>query len=262
VRKTLAALAAYKIQNIVAAPQSLLKFTEEIESHPGYCSPLAAAFSAGGMEARSAERIRARLCSNLTVGHMALDATMIASMPSRFASGIPGAAGYVLPGVTVEIVDDQDNALPPGQDGNLRIRSDYGVKEYLDDPDETQWAFRNGWFYPRDRGHLTSEGMLVISRPPESDRAADVERVEQILVQHANVAQCGVIAVANKSGASELCAFVVPRSYLDAEALRNYCRARLPGNLIPSRFIPLSDLPRNESGEVNRVKLPQLLTAE
>jgi long-chain acyl-CoA synthetase len=214
------------------------------------------------MAAPSAERIRAGLSFNLTAGHMALDGTMVASMPPRLAFGIPGAAGYVLPGVTVEIVDDHDHALPPGQDGDLRIRSDCGVKEYLDNPDETRRAFRNGWFYPGDRGHVTSEGMLVISSRPESDRATNVERVEQILVQHANVVQCGVIAVADKAGASELCAFVVPRSYLDAEALRNYCKARLPGNLIPSRFIPLPDLPRNESGELNRVKLLQLLIAE
>jgi non-ribosomal peptide synthetase component E (peptide arylation enzyme) len=162
-RKTLAALAAYKIQNMVASPQNLLKFADALQTSPGYRSELVAVFSSGSLRPGLAEWIRAFLCSNLTIGYVPNDRTMVASMPAQFASQIPGAAGYVLPGVTVEIVDDEDRALPPAREGNLRLRSDYGVTEYFDDPTETQRAFRNGWFYPGDRGQLTSENVLVIS---------------------------------------------------------------------------------------------------
>jgi acyl-CoA synthetase (AMP-forming)/AMP-acid ligase II len=65
--------------------------------------------------------------------------------------------------VLVEIVADDERVLPPGQEGNLRIRSDHGATEYLEDPGETQRAFRDGWFYPGDRGYLTTDNMLVIS---------------------------------------------------------------------------------------------------
>jgi acyl-CoA synthetase (AMP-forming)/AMP-acid ligase II len=257
-RKTLAALAAYNIQNIIAAPQGLLKITDSAESNPGYRSALTAVFSTGGLAAESAERIRARLSSNLTVGYVASDATMVAAMPAQLASGIPGAVGYVLPGVMVEIVDDEDRAVPPGEEGNLRIRSDDGVNGYLDDPSTTQRMFRNGWFYPGDRGRLTSDRVLVLSGGVAQDAAVDVERVEEILSKHANVMQCAVLAV-NESGAEKLCALVVPRSYLDAEALRGYCGALLPSDLVPARFVALSDLPRTNDGKINRGKLPQLL---
>jgi 2,3-dihydroxybenzoate-AMP ligase len=163
IRKTLAAVAAYNIQNMVASPQSLLKFAEAVQSHPKHRSQLAAVFSAGSLRLELSEWVRASLCPNLTVGYLPRDRTMVASMPAQFVSRIPGAVGYVLPGVTVEIVDDQDGALPPYQEGNLRYRSDYAVKEYFDDPDETRREFRDGWFYPGDRGHLTSENVLVIS---------------------------------------------------------------------------------------------------
>jgi 2,3-dihydroxybenzoate-AMP ligase len=127
-----------------------------------------ALFSAGSMAADSSQRVRARLCSNLTMGYVAADATMIAAMPAQFASAIPGAVGYPLPGVTVEVVDDQDRALPRGQNGKLRIRSDYGVTQYLDDPSATQRDFRNGWFYPAARGHLTADDVLVVSTETET----------------------------------------------------------------------------------------------
>jgi acyl-CoA synthetase (AMP-forming)/AMP-acid ligase II len=162
-RKTLAAVAAYNVQNMVSAGQSLLKLAELAKSHPGYRSQLEAVFCAGHLRPERYEIIRAHLCSNLTIGHIASDRTMVASMPAQFASAIPGAVGYVMPGVEVEIVDEQGHAFPPGQKGNVRIRSDHGAKEYVDDPSETQRAFRNGWFYPARRGQLTSDNVMVIS---------------------------------------------------------------------------------------------------
>jgi acyl-CoA synthetase (AMP-forming)/AMP-acid ligase II len=261
-QKTLAALAAYKVQNIVAAPQSLLEFADAVESHPGCCSALAAVFSVRGMGQELSDWVRARLCPNLTVGYVAPDATMVASIPTQFASADPGAGGYVLPGVMVEIVDEQGRVLPPGQDGDLRIRSEYGVQEYFDDPDATRRAFRNGWFYPGARGRLAADNMLVLTGGAANRAMTDVERAEEILSTHANILQCGVLTVANELGTQELCALVVPRSYLDIEALRSYCSARLPTGLAPMRFVTVSDLPRSEDGSIDRTKLPQLLKSQ
>jgi acyl-coenzyme A synthetase/AMP-(fatty) acid ligase len=168
--KTLAALAAYNIQNIITAPQSLLKMAEAMKDHPGYRGKLVAVFSAGQLAAEQCERVCANLCPNLTMGYVARDRTMVASIPAQLASGIPEAVGHVLPGVMVEVVDDQDRSLPPGQNGNLRIRSDYGVREYLDDPTATRSAFRNGWFYPGDRGHLTNSRVLAITKASKTQQ--------------------------------------------------------------------------------------------
>ena len=263
-RKTIAALTIYGVKNLVASQRGLLNFTETIENRPGTHSALEATFSAGTMASQLAtERARARLCPNLTVGYVAADATMVASMPAHFASGVSGATGYVLPGVTVEIVDDRGHVLPPGNEGSVRIRSDYGVTGYFENPADTKRDFRDGWFYPGDRGRLTTENMLILAGSAEGVRTVgeqtDIERIEEILSEHANVVQCGVLAVANESGTDELCAFVVPRSYLDVEALRNYCKAHLPSDLVPSRFVAFFDLPKSDKGKVDRAKLPALL---
>jgi long-chain acyl-CoA synthetase len=228
-RKTLAALADYKVQNIVATPRSLLKFASAVESDPGYRIALTAAFSIRGMTQEKSDWVRARLCANLTVGYVAADATMVASMPAQFASVNPDAVGYVLPGVLVEIVDEQD---------------------------------RNGWFYPGERGHLTEDNMLVLANADQSGAASSVERVEQILSNHVNVMQCCVVTVANELNAEELCALVVSRSYFDAEALRSYSRAHLPAALVPTHFVAVSDLPHNPAGDIDRTKLPELLKSK
>jgi acyl-CoA synthetase (AMP-forming)/AMP-acid ligase II len=183
-------------------------------------------------------------------------------MPAQLGSPMSGAAGYVLPGVVAEIVDEQDCTVPAGQTGNLRIRSEYGVKEYLDDSSATQHAFRDGWFYTGDRGHLTNDNVLVLASAAADYAAVDAERIEEILSKHTNVTQCGVLAVASDSGAQELFALVVPRSYFDAEALRSYCEARLPADLVPARFIAVSNLPQKPHGRIDRAKLPHLLKSQ
>jgi acyl-CoA synthetase (AMP-forming)/AMP-acid ligase II len=160
--KTLAALTAYRVQNIIAGPQTLLKLADAARGYSGWHSAVIAVFCLRGLAEDPANSIRSHLCSNLSVGYVAADATMVASMPF-VASANPGAAGYLLPGIMLEIVDDNDRVLPPGHEGNLRIRSEYGVKEYFEDPEATHRAFRNGWFYPGDRGYLTAEKLLVLS---------------------------------------------------------------------------------------------------
>jgi acyl-CoA synthetase (AMP-forming)/AMP-acid ligase II len=264
VKKTIAALTIYNVKNLVCSPTGLLNFTETIESIPRTHSALEAVFSSGPMQSQfTSERARARLCPNLTIGYVAADATMVASMPAHFASGISGAAGYVVPGVAVEIIDEQGCALPPGNDGNVRIRSDYGVTEYLENPLDTQRTFRDGWFYPGNRGRLTTDNMLILAVAAEDvptvGNETDIGRIEDILSEHTNVLHCGVAAVVNEAGAEELCAFVVPRSYLDVEALRNHCKTRLPSDLVPSRFVAFAELPRSDKGRIDRAKLPALL---
>jgi acyl-CoA synthetase (AMP-forming)/AMP-acid ligase II len=262
---TIKALPIYNVQNMIGSPQSLLNFVEAIKRRPEYRSRLEAVFSSGsGMPKALLQRVRAQLCSNLTTGYDSTEAAMVASMPAHFLPGIDGAVGLVLPGVNVEIVDEDGRALRTGDEGILRIKSEYGVKGYLEDPEETARVFRGGWFYPGDLGYLSKDNTLIISGRATSvlklgGKKINPERIEEIVASHANVMQCGILSVATEAGVDELCALVVPRSYLDAEVLRNYCRSRLPPALVPARFFSVTDLPRNEMGKIERTKLRELL---
>lgn len=162
---TISALPIYKVQNMVASPRGLQQLMEAMDRRPEYQSGLQAVFSGGSLLPDSlAERLRERVCPNLTKGYESTEATMVASMPSHFAKGVAGAVGYILPDISVEIVNEEGEVLPAGKEGIVRIRSDYGVNEYFNDPEETARAFRDGWFYPGDMGYVTKDNMLVISR--------------------------------------------------------------------------------------------------
>jgi acyl-CoA synthetase (AMP-forming)/AMP-acid ligase II len=262
---TIKCLPIYKIQNMVGSPRSFLNFVAAIERRPEYRSGLEAVFSGGSMVSEPlSQRVRARLCSNLTTGYGSTEATMVASMPAHFAAGIAGAVGLVLPGINVEITDGNGRVLNPGDEGIVRIKSEYGVNEYLEDPEESARVFRDGWFYPGDLGYFTKDNVLVIS-----GRATHVlnlggeklspERIERVLSTHPNVAQCAVVPISHESGVDELCAVIVARSYLDAQALSNFCEANLPPAFVPARFIQIASLPTNEMGKIERGKLPELV---
>jgi acyl-CoA synthetase (AMP-forming)/AMP-acid ligase II len=172
-----------------------------------------------------------------------------------------------MPGVTVEIVDDDNVPLPPGKEGILRISSETGVNEYLGDPEETARAFRDGWFYPGDIGYLTADNMLVISGRAKSiinigGEKINPEKVEEILSAHSSVHQVAVTPVPGEGGLDELCALIVPRSALVTHVLQEFCREKLPRKLVPSRFIAVSELPRNEMGKIERFKLPDLVRSK
>jgi acyl-CoA synthetase (AMP-forming)/AMP-acid ligase II len=266
--KTIKALPIYEIQNMIGSPRSLLNFVESIERRPEYGCGLKAVFTAGSALSNTlAERVRARVCSNLTTGYGSTEATMVASMPAHFAPRTAGAVGYVLPGISVEIVDRDDRAMRAGEEGIIRIRSDYGVKEYLEDPEETERVFHDGWFYPGDFGHLTNDNLLAITGRLSSvlnlgGEKMSADRIEGVLSMHANVVQCALVTVANESGVDELFALVVPRSYLDVEALRKFCQASLPSVFVPGHFIAVSDLPKNAMGKIERTKLLELLKSK
>lgn len=265
---TISALPIYKVQNMIGSPRGLLQLIEAMDKRPEYQCGLEAVFSGGSILSDAlGERVRARVCSNVTKGYGSTEAGQVASMPSQFAKGIVGAVGYVMPGVTVEIVDDAGRALPIGEEGIVRICSDFGPSEYLGDPEETKRVFRDGCFHPGDLGYLTKENMLVISGRATTvvnvgGEKVSSERIEEILTTHANVVEAAVLAVPSDAGVDELCAFVVPRSYLNAEALREHCKANLPSAFVPARFVGVPDLPRNEWGKLERTKLPELLKSK
>ena len=262
---TIKAIPRYKIQNMVGSPKGLMNFFEAVERRPEYRSGLEAVFTGGSILSEAlSERVRARLCSNLTNGYGSTEATMVASMPAHFAKGITGAMGYILPGMKVEIVDDEGRILPIGSEGAVRIQSEYGVTEYLDDPEETDRVFRNGWFYPGDFGHFRNDGLLVISGRTRNvlnlgGEKINPEKVENTISMHPNIAECAVLAAPNEFGVDELSALVVARAYLNREALVAFCEANLPAAFRPVRFIAVAALPRNEMGKVDRSALSKLI---
>lgn len=68
----------------------------------------------------------------------------------------------ILPGVEVEICDEQGIGVPAGLEGHLRARTLQMVPHYVDSENQSGGNFKDGWFWPGDSGQMTNNGLLKL----------------------------------------------------------------------------------------------------
>jgi acyl-coenzyme A synthetase/AMP-(fatty) acid ligase len=255
---TLRSFEIFRIQAMLATPTTLAQLLAACDQHPSIEVHLATILSSGGLLPRPLlERVRPRLCSHLITGYGSTETAMSATAPAHLISHIPGAAGYVTPGIRIEIVDEMDRAVPAGVEGIVRISSEFGIDGYIDDPIESAQVFRDGWFYPGDLGSLTSDNLLVISGRQNDVLNAGggkmaAEKVEAALLSCKGVREVAVFMATSETGVEEVWAGIVFSEAVDAESLRTHCRLLMPAVFVPTHIVPLDRLPINAMGKVDR----------
>jgi acyl-CoA synthetase (AMP-forming)/AMP-acid ligase II len=172
--------------------------------------------------------------------------------------------GYIAPGQTVEIVDNEDTPLPYGQEGTLRIRNEHMATEYINDPEATKAAFRNGWFYPGDLGIVTEDRMLVLSGREKSvlfigTSKINPERIEAAALELPGVTQAAAFTEMGSHGIAEVWILVCSSKPIDVRAAGAHFARRLPGFCQPSQIIVSQQpIPVNTMGRFDRSTLPAL----
>lgn len=165
--------------------------------------------------------------------------------------------GAPLTGVELDIADDSGASVSRGESGDVRYRGPGLASGYSGD--DAERSFRDGWFYPGDRGRLTPEGTLVIE-----GRTAEIVNVGGVKVDPATVdaavegfpgvVDAGTFIIEQVPGVPELGLAVVADASCDLRALDQLLRQRLPGKH-PTVFGQVSVIPRNRMGKVERARL-------
>ena len=262
---TLRVIEDYRVQCLVGSPSGFENLLRWFDTMPSYQSNIESIFCGGDVLSRTlSERLRARICSHVIAAYGSTEASMCAVAHAHEIANVPRAVGYVTPGVVAQIVDEAGTVLEPGQEGRVRLRSEFAVNYYLGDPDESKKVFRDAWFYPEDLGTLAEDGLLVITGRQSAmlnlggDKVSP-EGIEMMLTQFPGVGEAAVVAVPNAYGNNEICAVVVMRENADEQTLRSYCESKIPRPFVPTKFIFLDELPHNEMGKLDRSRLRQIL---
>jgi acyl-coenzyme A synthetase/AMP-(fatty) acid ligase len=256
---TMQAFGLYQVQAMVASPGGLAEFLGYYEQTPNYSWTFDVALTAGSLLSRElARRVRARICSNLVSVYGSTEAGVVATAPTSVVAVTEGAVGNPLPGVVVEAVGPNDEALPAGQQGLLRIRTEHAASEYHGSTSAS--AFRNGWFYPGDIGTVMPDGLLVVGGRDTAilnlgGEKINPERIEQVLASCPGVVEAGVFGAVNALGVEEVHAAIVANDAFNELAVRNHCARSLPAECLPVRFFQLGVLPRTSMGKLDRGRL-------
>jgi 2-aminobenzoate-CoA ligase len=178
----------------------------------------------------------------------------------------PGAIGRVVPGYRAKVVDDQGNEVPRGTIGKLAVIGPTGCR-YLDDPRQANYV-KDGWNYPGDAFTQDADGYFFYQA-----RADDMiitagynvggPEVEDALLKHPAVAECGVIGKADEQRGMIVKAFCVlkPGHAGNAElvkSLQDHVKATIAPYKYPREIEFVTTLPRTETGKLQRFKLRQL----
>jgi long-chain acyl-CoA synthetase len=172
------------------------------------------------------------------------------------------SVGRQLPGVGLKIVDINGNEATCGEAGEVVVRAPNVAKGYLNRPDATAEAFRDGWFFTGDIGRLDERGYLyLLDRKKDliitgSELVFSLE-VESVLYQHPKVHECAVVGIPDETYGEALLAAVVPKpgETLTKEELIEFCRGKIGGYKIPRHYEFLEELPKSAMNKVLKVEL-------
>lgn len=175
----------------------------------------------------------------------------------------PGAIGKVVPGYEARIVDENMNTLPPGTVGKLAVRGPTGCR-YLADERQIDYVSQ-GWNLPGDTFTMDEDGYLFYqARSDDMIISAGYNiagpEVEDALLSHASVAECGVVGVADPQRGQAVKAFVVLRPGFKAnaelsKALQEYVKQTIAPYKYPRAIDFVESLPRTETGKLQRFRL-------
>jgi len=164
-------------------------------------------------------------------------------------------------------LDTGERVLGPGEIGEICIRGPQLMQGYWNAPDETARVLRNGWLHSGDIGFVDEGGYtFIVDRKKEmiKCRAFSVApaELEATLLEHPDIADCGVVGVADADGGEVPNAFVVPRKgcTLEAAALTDFFAKRLAGYKTIRRWHFTDAIPRTPSGKILRRVLKERLT--
>jgi acyl-CoA synthetase (AMP-forming)/AMP-acid ligase II len=167
-----------------------------------------------------------------------------------------GSVGLPVPGIEVQIRDENANVLGPGRPGELFVRGEQvsgrytGIGSVLDE---------EGWFPTKDIATLDDAGYLFITGRSDDTIIRGGENIapaelEDVLVEHPHVHEVAVVGVEDPQWGQAIVAVVVPAAGVDPDAdeLREYARKFLRGSRTPDRVVFRDELPTNATGKLLR----------
>lgn len=178
----------------------------------------------------------------------------------------PGATGKPVPGYRACVLDPEGQPLPAGTVGRLAVKGPTGCR-YLDDPRQKEYV-RGGWNVTGD-AYLVDEGGYFVYQARTDDLIVSAgyniapAEVEDALLTHPAVAECGVVGVPDPDRGQVVKAYVVLREgFVSGEELARQLQEHVKRTIAPYKYPRqvefCTSLPRTETGKLQRYRLREM----
>ncbi len=175
----------------------------------------------------------------------------------------PGSTGKVVPGYQAAVVDDDGKPVPDGEPGRLAVKGPTGCR-YLSDERQRSYV-RDGWNLTGDTYTKDADGYFWYQA-----RSDDMiisggyniagPEIEEVLLGHPDVAECGVVGVPDEARGQIVKAFVILRAGAEpgeakARELQDLVKQRIAPYKYPRAIEFVESLPRTNTGKLQRFRL-------
>ncbi|GAB1259957.1 AMP-binding protein [Aurantivibrio plasticivorans] len=180
-----------------------------------------------------------------------------------------GSVGLPVKDTELKVIDEEGQTLGTGEVGELCIRGPQVMKGYWQRPEATEKVLdAEGWFKTGDMATIAEDGYVRIV-----DRKKDMilvsgfnvypNEVEDVLCDHPDIVEAGVIAVPDDKSGEAVKAYVVSSNpQLTTQAVREYCKENMAGYKVPKSVVFTDSLPKSAVGKILRRELKALEGAE
>lgn len=167
--------------------------------------------------------------------------------------------GRAIPGVEIVIRDADGTTLPPGERGEVQVRTPHMMRGYWKQPELTAEVLRDGWVHTGDVGYLDEDGYLYIV-----DRIKEMivvvgghvypAELEELLLGHPAVAQCVVYGSQDEESVEHVHAAVVPAAGRrpSLEEIQDFVTARKGRLYAPETLRLVAEIPLTAAGKPDR----------
>jgi 4-hydroxybenzoate-CoA ligase len=177
----------------------------------------------------------------------------------------PGSSGLVVPGYEARLLDDAGVETPAGEIGNLWIRGDSVCAFYWNQHEKTKDTIQGHWIRTGDKYTRDADGYYrYAGRVDDMLKVGGLwvspVQVENALMAHGAVLECGVVGREDHDGLTKPMAFVVLNGGVEASAelareLQQFVRDQLAEYKRPRWVEFIAELPKTATGKIQRFKL-------
>ncbi|HEX7734830.1 MAG TPA: benzoate-CoA ligase family protein [Ktedonobacteraceae bacterium] len=177
----------------------------------------------------------------------------------------PGSTGKLVPGYEALIADEEDQAVAPGEIGNLLIRGDSIAAYYWNKHEKTKETIHGPWIRTGDKYYQDSDGYFWYAGRSDdmlkvSGQWVSPIEVEAALIAHPAVLECAVVGALDKDELLKPKVYVVLNEGYSASAelgdeLKAFVKNRLAPFKYPRWVVFVAELPKTATGKIQRFKL-------
>ena len=177
----------------------------------------------------------------------------------------PGSSGRAVPGYELQIVDENDAPVVPGEVGRLLVKGDSAARCYWSNPEKTAATMRGEWVNTGDTYLQDDEGYYVYcGRSDDMLKVGGIwcspVEIESRLVEHPKVLEAAVVGRADDDDLTKPEAHVVLHDAGDAsDAMANellaHCQDGLARYKYPRWIQFVDELPKTATGKIQRFQL-------